>query len=384
MTGGAVDPAGDPEPIDPEPIDPELRLLRLEHGPDGRGVVDELAGGLQRVGLDGVLADLDRHARPMEVPARAAVEGFAFDRADEADTRWYPQGVSWADSAATGGVDGRSILVTSWYARDRRWRGSQGARLTFVDYTDPQNPRYRHVLLVEAVPDRRGRPGLRPVLVHAGGICWHGDLVYVAGTEEGIRVFRLSDLLAVPDERNRAHRVGRGRQGSWSAFGYRYVLPQAFAYTAWSADDREELRYSFLSFDGTGDPAGLVVGEYGRGAMTTRLTRFGLDRGSHLLTTDESGHAWPVELHPDQLEQMQGAAVIHGRYAITCSRGRARPGDLWTGRPGSWAYHRAVLAVGPEDITYWPHRRQLWTVSEWPRRRWVYALDADTWITDLP
>jgi hypothetical protein len=30
--------------------------------------------------------------------------------------------------------------------------------------------------------------------------------------------------------------------------------------------------------------------------------------------------------------------------------------------------------MGPEDIAYWPSTDELWSVSEWPRRRWIFSM----------
>ncbi|HET7328967.1 MAG TPA: hypothetical protein VFJ14_16975 [Nocardioidaceae bacterium] len=380
---------------------PHLGDVRLEPTSDTRDLIEELARDLPRAGLTGLLRQLDTAAEPVAVPADAAVEGFTFARRDRRDREWYPQGISWADSSDTGGLDGRSLLVVSWYAKLRRRGAGKGVRLSFVDYTDPQRPRYRHVLLVEPFRDEAsGRVDLRPVHVHAGGIVWFGGCLYVAGTAEGIRVFELADLLAVPAEPRdwlrgwlpfaprgglrSGQRIGRRRGGHFTAFGYGFVLPQSSGYRGQSGEGCPKLRYSFLSLDDTGDAPHLVAGEYGRRGMTTRLARYPLARSTGRLAVGRDGHSRPRELRTDGVEQMQGAVLVHGRYAITCSRGRTTRGDLWTGRPGALTRHGGVLAAGPEDITYWRSRRQLWTVTEWPARRWVYALDADRWLAGRP
>jgi hypothetical protein len=30
--------------------------------------------------------------------------------------------------------------------------------------------------------------------------------------------------------------------------------------------------------------------------------------------------------------------------------------------------------MGPEDLSYWPSRDELWSLSEHPHRRWVFAM----------
>jgi hypothetical protein len=71
---------------------------------------------------------------------------------------------------------------------------------------------------------------------------------------------------------------------------------------------------------------------------------------------------------------MQGATVVDGTWFVTTSRGRYRLGSVWVGRPGELVEHRWQLPVGPEDITYWPARDQLWSLSEYPGARYVYAM----------
>lgn len=358
--------------------------IRLERRSDLRELTDELSSTLDRVGLEGVLGNLNRQAVPCTVPALAAVEGFTWDPADRRTIRWYPQGITTsADATGSGETCGRRVIITSWYAKPRHGHRDKGVRLSVVDYTDPDRPRYRHVLLVEPFRDDTGAVDFRPVRVHAGGLCWYGDQLFVAGTGRGIRVFDIADLIAVPGGGDDDELVGRQPDGRHRAFGYRFVLPQSVSYAAWSREGFERLRYSFLSLDRTGETHHLVAGEYGRDGATTRLTRFTLDQHTHLLSVRDDGHAWPLELLTDQVQRMQGAALVHGEYAITSSQGMATRGDLWTGRPGALTRHRGVLAIGPEDIAYWPSRRQLWTLTEWPTRRWVYAIDARRVLTRL-
>ncbi len=94
-----------------------------------------------------------------------------------------------------------------------------GSRISVIDWSDEGEgpPRYRHVLLVE--PRRfLWFHRLRPVRVHAGGIVWYGKHLFVAGSSNGVRVFRLDDIVRV---RNRLRTKG-----------YRYVLPQFTLYAA--------------------------------------------------------------------------------------------------------------------------------------------------------
>jgi hypothetical protein len=48
---------------------------------------------------------------------------------------------------------------------------------------------------------------------------------------------------------------------------------------------------------------------------------------------------------------------------------------LYVGRPGAFRRHARVLPVGVEDLAYWPSRDELWTLSEYPGRRFVLAME---------
>jgi hypothetical protein len=334
-----------------------------------------LVGG--RVGVGGVLADLNRRAQRVRVPAPAAVWGFRWDHADARSRRWWPQGIATSpDAGEPAGLDGRSVLVTSAYAQvvDGVHRG---ARVSFVDLTDRAAIRYRHVLLVEPFFDADGAIDLRTVRVHAGGLAWHGEYLHVAATARGFSSFRLRDLVAVP--RHESARLGiRGERVD--AFGYRYLLPVRFTYDAHASKGIERMRYSFASVDRSATPHALVAGEYGRGEMTRRLVRYDFDPGTSLLRADDDGAARPVVLADGGVARMQGVTVVDGTWFVTTSRGRFLLGSVWVGEPGRLREHRRQLPIGPEDIAYWPERDQLWSLTEYPGARYVFGMSRERFL----
>lgn len=348
-------------------------MFRLVPEPAERQLSERFFGRFRRVGLRGILTDLHRTGTRAEVPGEAAAGGMRWDEADQRTQRWYPQGITTsadaygpdAEDVSSGGTfEGEPVVITSWYGKGPVGR-LLGSRISVIAGAESESPQYRHVLLV-APRGRWGWHRLRPVPVHAGGIVWYGQYLFVAGSSRGIRVFRLDDLVRV---RNR-----------WRTRGYRYVLPQLTRYRPESDEGVRPMTYSFMSLDRTGDVDHLVAGEYGRkGAASHRLVRFALDRETDLLSVGERA-AEPVEMFERQVPRMQGAALVGGTWVLTASNGEGNAGDLWVGRPDAFAWRRGVLPTGPEDITYWPQRHQLWSLTEWPGRRWVYAIDADTWV----
>jgi hypothetical protein len=352
-----------------------------DRGPDIEAL---LAVGAERVGLGGVLADLDRTGQVATGRLNALTPvayAFTWQAQDRASLRWWPQGITTsADAVAELDRDGDAedppVLITSAYAKTVRGV-AQGSRISVVDLSDPARPRYRHVLLVDVRRDSArggtGAPVLRPVRAHAGGIVWHGPWLHVAATGRGFWTFRLDDLLRVDPLPDR-DRLGAGPEGI-ATFGHPYLLPVRFGHASRTAQGGEPLRFSFLSRSHGAGPAELLAGEYGHGAMSTRLWHYGLDPSTSLLAADPDGVIRPRLSTVAGVPRMQGAVVAQGRLHVPTSRGRLRRGSLWVERDGVLAERQYATPPGPEDVAYWPARDQLWSLSEHPHSRYVFALD---------
>lgn len=323
------------------------------------------------VGIDGVLDDLNRRASVTKMwLGRAVDKGFAFDSDDQASQRWWPQGVSTsADASDTEDIAGRRVLAITWYSKEVRGQ-NYGSRITFVNL---DTMRYRHVLLVQPALDDKGELTLSPLRIHAGGVVWHGPYLHVAATSRGLVSFKVDDILHIPEHvGTRSKRLGAS--GSRVAsFGYRYVLPVHQQLLATTERGHTKLRYSFLSLDRSESTPSLLAGEYGRDAQTTRLARFTLDPQTQLPLAD-GDHVHPTWVEDAGVVQMQGCTVVGDRYYITKSRGPYAPGSMVVGRPGKFTEHRFATPFGPEDISYWPSTDTFWSVSEHPRRRWIYSM----------
>lgn len=344
-------------------------------------LLDELSERWRTVGLDGVLGDLDRAGEPCPVPGEAAGEGFTWDHLDRHDPTWWPQGTAPLRSGAQ--------LLVSWYAKRDRLLRTPGSRISVVDRTRPEAPRYRHVLL--AVPRRRaGFLTMGTVPVHAGGIAVHGGFLLLADTLFGVRVFRLRDVMAIPRRPTGADGQAAPRSiasllryaaGGSDAVECDYVLPQVMAFRVPLRSGLGRLRYSFLSTGQVGGRPNLVVGEYRRRAdrQRPRLARYAIDAGTGLPATDVHGRCTPLEVYEDQPSRMQGVAVHESTWIATASNGEGAAGDLYVGAPGAWRRHREVLPSGPEDLGWSRPGEELWCVSEWPGRRWVFPIPAHLW-----
>lgn len=347
-------------------------LRRTEENAREIDALADLVGG--RAGVDGLLDDLKYAARRARVPrllGRAVRRAITWDRYDTRDPRWWPQGISTsADASDTEDIAGRRVLVMTWYSKGIDGSESYGSRVSFLDL---DSMRYRHVLLVVPTLDDDGALSLAPLRIHAGGIVWAGPYLHIAATERGFVTCRVDDILRVPGSGDRPGELGVVGNQVFS-YGHRYVLPVRFRYRAYAADGVTKLRYSFLSLDRASSPPGLVAGEYGRGEQTTRLARFRLDPATWQLETDDDGHSRPLAPDEHGPVQMQGAAIARGRFHVTVSRGPWWPGDVYAGLAGNFKRHRMATPMGPEDVAYWPSADLLWSLTEHPRRRWVFAM----------
>ncbi|WP_207454150.1 hypothetical protein [Desertivibrio insolitus] len=293
-----------------------------------------LPGAGARLGLGGLLAERGHRMRRARRRGTAVTHAFRWRWRDVWSQVWWPQGI------AIGEHDGRPVALVSWFAQ-KRGGVERGSRISVVDLSDPRRPRYRHVLLVEPVV-RSGSVALEPVVVHAGGLAWVGGSLLVAATFGGIREFVLDDVVPVPAP---------------GLFGHRYVLPQTARAT--QPEEGERMRYSFLASVGED----VTAGEY-RKDERGRLVR---------LVPREDGFAVEGAFAPG-IREMQGAVLHEGRWHVTASRGDKQNGDLWTGPEGALERMPGALPPGPEDIAVWPERGELWSVTEFPWKRWLYSV----------
>jgi hypothetical protein len=364
----------------------------LERTADRRShndVLAEATGG--RVGLEGVLAELTRTGRSTRrAPLlRRAATAFAWDLRDDLSRRWWPQGITTSADAGAGtgtgtgtGTEeyaGRRVVLTSSYSKVVSGV-SHGARISVVDVTDPDRVRYEHVLLVKAVADDRG-VRLEPLHAHAGGLVWHGDHLHVTATRKGFHTCRLSDIVAV-DGLDQPATLGPLSGGGLGAHGHRWVLPLHLGHPARTDEGGAPFRYTYLSstLDDDGRVS-LLTGEYTHPSSrgSTRLAELAVDPATRLPALDADGRARPTLLG-DGPVQAQGAVRVRGRLYVGTSNGRFRRGSFWVGAgpkvaPESFRRRPAALPAGPEDLALWPSRDELWTVTEYPGRRRVVALD---------
>lgn len=308
-------------------------MFELRWEPGGAAVE-----GYDRIGLGGLLARRGRRARWAAAPGSAVHGGLGirWPRREQHDRAWWPQGIDIQ----------KSVVVVSWHHPVEGV--DTAARVTFVNLAG-RRPRFWHVLLVEA--------DLQPVAVHAGGLAWDGDRLYVADTFGGLRHFDTRDIVRVARPGLLARILNR----------HDHLLPQSGGYLSRPVEGERAMRYSFVSLEhGDAGPL-LVAGEYRNGTADARLLRVELGAGHAERHSASVVHGGP--------DRMQGACVVDGTWYVVTSNGPSRNGDLWVGQPGALVRHPGVLPPGPEDLAREPGTRRVWSVSEHPGQRWIYSME---------
>ena len=256
--------------------------------------------------------------------------------------RWYPQGID------LGEWQGRRTLAVSWFRQELS--GTHlASRVAFVDLD-----RSRHLDVILAVPAGDGR--LEPAPIHAGGLAWFDDRLFVAATGRGVWEFDLSHIREVRGAL--AHRLaggGRGTRATALVAVRTRVHPVA-------------LRCSYLGrvFDHDGAPLRRVlIGEH-RTDESGRIGEFAIPE-------DSADGFTELDRFTPAIPRMQGAVRWGDRHFVSQSD-RMHPGTLWTGRRDALERDPVPLPVGCEDLALDLDARLLWSLGEHPWRRVVRGI----------
>lgn len=165
----------------------------------------------KKVTVTQVLADANRDLQKGVVTSPMS-ERWLWNSGDESTTKWIPQGMtSSGDALGAGTYEDKDVWLVSWYQKE----GGSNVRVSFVDRA---THKYRHVMLVEPST----ADNFKSVPIHAGGIAWYGNTLYVVDTNHGLRVFDMDNIWKVES----GDGIGKISGGGYSAANYAYVLPQ--------------------------------------------------------------------------------------------------------------------------------------------------------------
>ncbi|KAL1956382.1 hypothetical protein VTO42DRAFT_7365 [Malbranchea cinnamomea] len=332
-------------------------------------IIADLDGVLPVKKVKDVIADTN-HKNPASSPkVTNLIKAFTWedvDGYDDAHTqKWYPQGITTsADAYGSGEYDGDVVTLVSWHS-DKYDGGKRGARISFVNRNNAASLAYRNALLIELTRDSNGTPNFKAIpKLHAGGIFWYGNLLYVVETRKGIRVFDLEHIYQV----NTGDGIGKVGN-TYQAFGYKYVIPQVRSYSWVSKDGIKDFRFSFVALDRTSTPDSIIVGEYNTDAPN-RLVHFDIDYTNRLLKTNANGIATATRAVSHTHTKIQGAVTINDKYFLTQSGGSLITFSWSNGEK----VNSGVFPSVPEDLSY-QAGYGLWSLMEMPGYRHVVAID---------
>jgi hypothetical protein len=306
--------------------------------------------------------------------------GFKFDSTDNGDCTNYPQGISSSRDAVgtanSGNYDGHQLILVSWYTTNGCDGAQSRSRITLVDWDATYPDKYRKVLLVEPTGSAAS-PNFKDIPMHAGGVSWYGDYLYVADTGHGMRVFNMKKILKT-NTGGTVGQIGTTDGKTFHAHNYGYVLPQVGTITSNTTSDTP-LVWSASSLDRV--TRSIVVNEYTCSSGCTdypnrpaRAIRFPFAAGaSTFATSTTASEALQLPWY-----KLNGVASHNGRWWFNSS------GDkklyYWTPTGGSKTFG---WVGGGESISYWEAAGSdpdlLWSLQETKGHRDVFAVKQATY-----
>jgi hypothetical protein len=319
-------------------------------------------------------ANHDRTALPSSFDLPGLSGGFRFDSGDNSDCKSYPQGITTSRDAvgtANGGnYDGHQLVVVSWYTKDACDGAQERSRITIVDWDATYPNKYRKVLLVEPTGNAT-TPNFKDIPIHAGGVSWYGDYLYVADTGRGMRVFDMRKILKT-NTGGSADQIGL-HDGVYYAHNYAYVLPQIGTVTSRTTSGTN-LAWSTISLDRVSKS--MVMTEYTCQSgcdkypnRAPRAIRYPFAPGATTFAASTTA-SQALQL---PWYKLNGVASHNGRWWFNSSGQKQL--YYWTPSAGSATY--PFVSAG-ESISYWEDATDpdlLWTLQEGTGNRNVFAVN---------
>ncbi|CAF2342018.1 unnamed protein product [Rotaria sp. Silwood2] len=407
----------------------DFQLRPVSNQAELLNIVEKLDLELPKLGVKNILDQANRIGTLSTTPKTCnphatlnrnlTTVSYCFSQADSGtiggDVEWMPQGVTTvADAMENQLWNTKQPILISWYDKksDKVTNTDadkiKGARVTFFD---PVTVNYQHVLLVYPLINSFGNPSYMSLRttqkneydsLHAGGIAWYGNYLYVADTGHGFRVFDMRYIFdlktAANGDTSDKNQIGR-QNGKYYGHGYRYVMPQVDEWTnvverdvtKKCTDNAGSPTFSFVAVDRSGVDH-LISGEFcadkaaaGDINKSGRVARWPLDgnTGQPKLTNG----LWKADAaYRLPISNIQGAVSYNNKWYLSRSQGSSN-GFLYVTKSiisptGILEIDTAhFAAVGPEDLSHWTNpdgsAGGLWTVTEHAGKRLLYACDID-------
>ena len=315
------------------------------------------------------------------IPAANQVTGFKWNSGDEQTEEWRPQGLTGFS------YGGKKFLLATWYGIGPGTIAGinnqhKGVRIALVDITNMNDITYRHILLVQNKANMSNSQLYKssnsynqldlfcPVTIHAGGVAYSNNKIYVVDTKLGMRVFDIRKLIAVSGDSTKS-RIGRESDGTLKAFDYAYILPQTGYYDIDNANP-----YSCISL-GTGNDgeARLWTGQYldQSDNQIPKIYGFALNSSGQIITSQTV-----QQLEPQDNESGDNGPVYHaqgvyrrgqtGTSILTTTGNSSYEGStarLVRHYSGDGAGTRYRWPHGAEDLYYDSSTGYLWNLTEY-------------------
>ncbi|MFD7813531.1 hypothetical protein ACFV6E_11375 [Streptomyces sp. NPDC059785] len=354
------------------------------------------------VGVDGVLRSANHPMRNKSdcsgteqaaLPVKpAASRAYCWDSGDATTQKWLPQSVTTSGDADDDGKWGADRVILSGWTHNDHKAGEpaedQGlARVAFIDANDPDDLKYRWVLLVAPLS---GGTDFGAVRSHIGGMVWYQDKLIVtakngADHDNALFVFDMHRILQANVNSTAVGAV----DGGFSAHGYQYVLPAIGSYSLTggactaSSDDKVPC-FASVSLDRTSTPDSLVANEWfsSGGTQPARIWRYSYSTESDrtgLLALGSGDLVNAKEAYETEAVGIQG--VLSHRpsgadradwYLGQAPGTRGRHGTLWRQNvDGASAatctadQSTACWGQHTESLSYWQETGEVWSLTEW-------------------
>jgi hypothetical protein len=329
------------------------------------------------------------------------VGAWCFDSGDEDAGRsldssdWVPQAVASSNEGAVGGYTGPSAVAVTWYQpRPDHTAGAmddpQNDRISFINTpASGDSATYRHVLMVEPVVEN-GVLNLRRVKMHAGGIAWYGNILYVASTGGGIRAFDVRRIFAVHTTKDTVG-LDTATPSDTGLYGesFAYVILEVANYKKTDAACNRSpttvntgLCFSGVTVNRSASPVSLISYEYRTkdemvaAKVGSRIVHWPLDGSTGLLARAADGKVHSGKLFVTPTYQVQGVSIDHSTFFMSTSQSggtfyREIDGDGVAPDKSTWAQGAETTS-----FTTTSFGNRLWSITEVPGRRmlfWVYT-----------
>ncbi|MEV5613673.1 hypothetical protein [Streptomyces sp. NPDC052225] len=391
-------PGDNPGALTPLTSSTELNKLQLQEHRVPETSLDNLASLMgTSVGVDTVLKSANHPMRNKAACASTesaalpvsptASDAYCWDGGDATTQSWLPQSVTTSGDADDDGMWGTNkVILAGWTHND----GKSGeptaddhlARVAFIDANDPNNLKYRWVLLVIPID---GGSNYKKLESHLGGMVWYQDKLIVtarngAADNNALYIYDMSRILQANVNSSAIGKV----DGGWSAHGYQYVMPAIGSYSLTggacvSTNDDGVPCFASISLDRTSTPDSLVATEWfsSGGSQAARVWRYYFSTASDrpgFLGISTSGYANADEAYETRAVGLQGVIAHDGKWYVDDARGGVgQHGILWQQTTSGAKAARdcgtdqtyACWGKHTESMSYWTSTGKVWTLTEW-------------------